>query len=118
MSAGDLTLTVAVTKTLPGFTLIRLDVDLAKAVMAFHFVDALGSPHVAIVGDAAGSCSGFDVTGNAIADSVGRPAVTGEYTKLIGIIFGAATGNANARRTAAVQTLKDDGIITVVGTVG
>lgn len=115
MAAGDITLTVAVTKSLPGFTLTRLDSDLANTTMTFYFADALGATHVATASDT--KCSGFDVTGNVVTDNLPR-AVTGEFTKLIGIIFGAATGNANARRSGAVQALKDDGVITLTGTVG
>lgn len=117
MPAGDLTLNTPVTKTLPGFSLTRLDVDLVRSAMTFYFVDALAALHTVIATDV-GGCIGFDVAGNTISDGLLRAAVTGEFTKLIGIIFGPATGNANARRSAAVQALKDDLVITFTGTVG
>jgi hypothetical protein len=116
MAAGDLTLTAAATKTITGYTLARFEINLETATMAMLFKEAAtGIYRTVSLTDA--SCIGFDVTGSVITDGIVRN-VTGEYTKLLGIIFGAATGNANARRTAATQALKDDGIITLTGTVG
>ena len=92
-----------------------MNINLASGSMSFQFVDALGAIHTVTLTDA--SCVGFGVSGGLVLDGLQR-AVTGEYTKLLGILFGAATGNANARRTAAVQALVTDGIITVTGTVG
>lgn len=115
MSAGDITLTAALTQSIPGFTLTRYTIDLEQARMDMSFKDALGGYHSVTLTDAA--CVGYGVSGGAVVDGIPR-AITGEYTKLLGIIFGAATGNANARRTAATQALVTDGVVTVTGTVG
>jgi hypothetical protein len=115
MAAGDITLTAAVTTSVPGFTVARLDINLAGGLMNVQFLDALGGVHQATLTDA--SCVGFGISGGVITDGIAR-AITGEYTKLIGILFGSATGNANARRSAAIQALVTDGVITVTGTVG
>lgn len=116
MAAGDITLTSSVTQTITGFTVLGFNVRLDSGTMTIDFREAAtGAARSVVVTDTA--CIGFDVAGGVITDRVPR-SVSGEFTKLLGILFGAATGNANARRTAAVQALKDDGVITLTGTVG
>jgi hexokinase len=61
-------------------------------------------------------CVGFSISGSTINDGV-TVAISGEYTKLLGIIFGAGANTPNQRRTAAINALKTDGVISVVGTV-
>src|SRR5216110_2995407 len=100
MAAGDITLTAAVTTSVPGFTVARLDINLSGALMNIQFLDALGGVHQATLTVTA--CVGFGISGGVISDGLAR-VISGEYTKLLGILFGTATGNANARRTAAIQ---------------
>lgn len=115
MSAGDITLTAAINAVVvTGFTVRSLNINLASGTMQLLFQDPGGGIHIVDLNDV--SCVGFGIVGSVITDAIPR-AVAAEYTKMIGILFGAATGNANARRTAATQALVTDGIITVTGTV-
>jgi hypothetical protein len=115
MAAGDISLTAAVTQSIPSFTFIRLELDLRAATLAIQYQDARGDIHGVMLADT--TCIGFGISGSVISDNIAR-AVTGEYTGMLGVIFGTATGNANARRTAMSQKLITDGIVTVTGTVG
>jgi len=112
MASGDMNLNVAKVLTVSGLTLQSFVIDLVNAFMQLTFIEvATGTPHVVRLTDAASGCTGFDLTGGAFTDGLAR-AVSGEYTKLIGIIFGAGANTPNQRKTAATAALITDGVIT------
>jgi hypothetical protein len=115
MANGDMTLTTPKTISITGLTLVQMVLSLATSTMQIVFQEtATGVLHSAQLTDA--SCIGFDLTAGVFTDSVPR-AVTGEYTKLLGILFGAGASTPAQRKTAAVQALVTDGIVTVACTV-
>jgi hypothetical protein len=117
MASGDINYGANRVLTATGLQLGSFVIDLLTSTMRMTFVEvATGIAHAATIGDAAGSVSGFDLTGGVYTDGIARPAITGEYTKLVGIIFGAGGNNPNQRKTAATAALIADGVVTGVGT--
>ncbi len=115
MPNGDITLTTAKTITVTGLVLQTFLIDFAGSNVQISFAEvATGNVHVVRLTDAA--CIGFDLTAGVFTDGVAR-AITGEMTKLLGVLFGAGASTAGQRKTNAVQTLITDGVITVAGTV-
>ncbi len=116
MAAGDISLTTPINKVVvSGFSVRDLNISLKNAKMEVVFEEPTGDIHTVRLNDT--SCLGFGISGSVVTDDIPR-AVSGEYTKLLGILFGAGANTPNQRRTAAINALVTDGIITVVGTVG
>lgn len=119
MPAGDLTL--GTPKSIPVLVLLDFSVVLGPGPpsMAFTFAEGAaagaGPTHGVRVTDT--GALGFDYSAGVFADQLTR-VISGEFTKLAGILFGAGGSGPGARRTAAIQALKDDLVITLTGTVG
>lgn len=108
MAAGDITLTTPKVTTDSALKFVQAVVT-SNSIEVYLAESASGVPHRVTITNS--GCVGIDYSGGAFADDVPR-AVTGEFTKLLGLIF-----KANPLNTLTT-TLQTDGIITVAGSVG
>ncbi len=119
MGAGDIALTVP--RSIPSLPLGEIDiVVLPTAFMTITFfeVDAGGAAHVVRISNAA--VTGFDfgiVAAGAFTDGISR-ALSNYLTTILGVLFIGNATTLNQRKTALVQRLVTDGVITGTFTVG
>lgn len=118
MANGDIALTTP--KSIANLVLGEVDiVILPNAFMTITFFegDALGPSHVVRIANAAGSVTGFDLAAGVFTDNVAR-ALTGYLTTILGVLFVGNATTLNQRKTATIQRLITDGVITLAGAVG
>lgn len=116
MANGDITLTTPKSTSL--LPLLEFNVGfLPTPAMTITFAEtsAGGASHSVRITDA--SAVGFDYSAGSFTDNVGR-VISGEYTTMIGIIFGAGANTPAQRKTAAINRLLTSGVVTLTGTVG
>jgi hypothetical protein len=116
MAAGDIALTTP--RSIPSLPLGELNIVIlptAFLTATFFEVDAKGASHVVRITNA--EVTGFDYAAGVFTDNV--PRVQSSYlTTILGVLFIGNASTLNARKTALVQRLIADGVITVAGTVG
>lgn len=115
MANGDITLTTP--KSVSALPLLEFNIGFQPtAVMTLTFAEtgATGTCHSVRITDA--SATGFDYAAGVFTDNVPR-VISGEYTAMIGIIFGAGASTPAQRKTAAVNRLFTSGVVTLTGTV-
>lgn len=116
MANGDITLTTPKSTSL--LPLLEFNIGfLPTPAMTITFAEtsAGGASHSVRITDA--NAIGFDYSAGAFTDNVAR-VISGEYTTMIGIIFGAGVNTPAQRKTAAVQRLSASGVVTGTFTVG
>jgi len=123
MAAGDIALTTPKTVSVPNLPLGELDIVIlptAFLTATFFEVDATGAAHVVRIANATlGGVTGFDyAAGGIFTDNVARTSLTNYLTTILGVLFVGNATTLNQRKTALVQRLIADGVITVAGTVG
>lgn len=119
MASGDIGLTVP--KSIPSLPLGNVDITiLPSAIVLFTFfeVDATGPSHVVRITNAA--VTGFDygiVVAGAFTDNISRTGLGSYLNTILGVLFIGNATTLNQRKTATVQRLVTDGVITLAGTV-
>lgn len=118
MANGDITLPVA--KTIPGVPLGEITISVFPAAfmsITFFEGDGGGPTHVVRISNA--SVTGFDFSAGVFTDNLPR-ALAGYLTTILGVLFIGNATTLNQRRTALVQRLIADGVLTgfVAGNVG
>lgn len=108
MAAGDITLSSSKTITVSSLQFVQAVVTTTSIDVYLQESSTLTQHRIHIDNT---SCTGVDYTGGVFTDNVAR-AVTGELTKIFGLVFKAAP------ITTLMTTLQTDGIVTVAGTVG
>jgi hypothetical protein len=115
MASGDISLTVP--KSIPNLPLGEVGITiLPSAFVTFTFFenDSTGPAHVVRITNSV--VTGFDFAAGVFTDNVPR-ALSGYLTTILGVLFIGNASNLNARKTATVQRLVTDGVITLAGTV-
>lgn len=116
MAAGDIALTTP--KSIPTLPLGDIHISVlpsAFMTLTFFEVDARGTAHVVSIDNT--RVAGFDYTGGVFTDGVAR-ALAGYLTTILGVLFIGNATTLNQRKTALVQRLVADGVITGTFTVG
>jgi hypothetical protein len=120
MAAGDIALTTP--KSIPNLPLGEVHINIlptAFATFTFYEVDATGPSHtVRIVNATLSGVTGFNYSAGVFTDNVARTTLTNYLTTILGVLFIGDASTLNQRKTAVVQRLITDGVITVPGTVG
>lgn len=115
MANGDIALNTP--KSVPSLPLGDLTIVILPAAfmtITFFEVDARGPSHVVRIDNNA--VTGFDYAAGVFTDGVAR-ALSGYLTTILGVLFIGNASTLNARKTALVQRLVTDGVITLAGTV-
>ena len=115
MANGDITLTTP--KSVSALPLLEFNIGfLPSAVMTITFAETnpAGPSHSVRISDA--GATGFDYAAGVFTDNVPR-VISGEYTAMILVIFGAGASTPAQRKTAAVNRLITSGVVTLTGTV-
>lgn len=120
MANGDIALTTP--RTIPNVVLGELNIIIVSAsppsmMVTFFEVDEKGPAHAVRIANAAGAVTGFDLTAGVFTDNVPR-ALAGYLTTILGVLFIGNASTLNQRKSAVVNRLIADGVITVAGTVG
>lgn len=118
MANGDIALTTP--KSVPNLSLGEVDICIIPSpfmAITFFETDEKGPTHVVRITNAAGDVKGFDLTAGVFTDNVPR-ALTGYLTTILGVLFIGNASTLNQRKSALVNRLITDGVITVAGTVG
>lgn len=116
MANGDITLTTP--KSVSALPLLEFNIGfLPTPAMTITFAEtsATGASHSVRITDT--GAVGFDYAAGVFTDNVPR-VISGEYTTMIGVIFGAGASTPAQRKTAAVNRLLTSGVVTLTGTVG
>jgi hypothetical protein len=116
MASGDITLTVP--KSIPNLPLGEVDIGILPAPafvrFAFFEIDATGPVHVVTITNT--QVTGFGYAAGVFTDGVDR-GMSGYLTTILGVLFVGNATTLNQRKTATVQRLITDGVITLAGSV-
>lgn len=119
MANGDIALTTP--RIIPSLPLGDLHIAVLPSpymTVVFFEGDASGTPHVVRITNATGGgVSGFDYSAGVFTDGVPR-VQTNYLTTILGVLFIGNASTLNQRKTALVQRLVADGVITGTFTVG
>ena len=123
MANGDIALTTP--KSVPTLVLAEVDICIvpppASLSISFLEVDEKGPVHSVRITNSAtnavGAVKGFDYAAGVFTET--NPTPGNNYlTTILGVLFIGNASTLNQRKTALVQRLVTDGVITVAGTVG
>jgi hypothetical protein len=115
LANGDLTLTTP--RSVGTLPLLEFNIGFLPTpamTITFGEISAAGPSHSVRITDAA--ATGFDYTAGVFTDNVPR-VIAGEYSTMLGIIFGAGASTPNQRKSAAINRLFTSGVVTGTMTV-
>lgn len=115
MASGDITLTTP--KSVSALPLMEFNIVFLPApamTITFGEGGAAGPSHSVRITDT--GATGFDYTAGVFTDGIAR-VISGEYTAMLGIIFGAGASTPNQRKSAAINRLSASGVVTGTFTV-
>src|SRR6476646_7379509 len=115
MANGDLSLTTP--RSVGTLPLLEFNIGFLPVpamTVTFGEVSATGTSHSVRITDTA--ATGFDYSAGVFTDGIGR-VITGEYSAMLGIIFGAGASTPNQRKSAAINRLLTSGVVTGTMTV-
>lgn len=120
MANGDITLPTP--KSVPLIVLAEVDITIipsAFLTVSFFETDEKGLCHTIRITNAVNGVLGFDYSAGVFTEGITR-ALTGYLTTILGVLFIGNASTLNQRKTALVQRLITDNVITgfTTGNVG